>query len=179
YLRATQADPKHVAALNRLGIVYDRIGSFELAESSFIRAIEIAPGVAYLRNNLGFSFMLHGDYSQAERALTEAIQLKPDYARARMNLGVVQARTGRIEEAVDTFSLSVPRDAAWYNVGLLCTANRQFDDAVTAFERSLRLNPRSREAQAQLGRVKLAQRDADSAASAALVKASQTMVQNL
>lgn len=154
YYRATLADPTFVMAWGRLGIILGGLGAFDRADESLRRAIELSPRSAFLWNNRAFNCMIQGNYERAEECLNEALRLRPDYARARANLGVVQARTGRLDEAFESFSRVVSRDAAWFNIGALCVANQQLDLARTAFERGLKENPKSRGNAVQLERLK-------------------------
>lgn len=154
YYRATLADPTFVMAFGRLGNILGGLGAFDRADESLRRAIELSPRSAFLWNNRAFNCMLLGDYERAEQYLNEALRLRPEYARARANLGVVLARTGRLDEAFESFSRVVSRDAAWFNIGALCVADEHLDLARTAFERGLKENPKSRGNALQLERLK-------------------------
>jgi protein O-GlcNAc transferase len=153
YRLAIAGDPNNIEAYTRLGVACNRMQRFEEATTAFMRAIELAPDKAYLHNNLGFCFVLQERFDDAERCFRNAIALRPDYQRARMNLGTVLAHNGRTDEAVAEFEKAVPRDAAFYNLGLILASNRKFDAAERAFRDSLALNPDSRDAATQIERL--------------------------
>ncbi len=153
YRAATVADPNDVEAYTRTGVACNRLQRYEEATRAFLRAIEIAPDRAYLHNNLGFCYVLQERFDDAEKSFRNAIALRPDYKRAHMNLGAVLAQTGRTDEAVQEFEIVVPRDAAFYNLGLILASNRKFDAAEQAFRHSLALNPGSRDATLQIDRL--------------------------
>ncbi|MFO0972277.1 MAG: tetratricopeptide repeat protein [Phycisphaerae bacterium] len=156
YQQALAEDPQNVDALARLGVACNRMRRFEEAIRAFARAIEIDPNRATLHNNLGFSYVLTGRLADAETSFRHALALKPDYQRAHMNLGAVLAQTGRSTEAVAEFEKVVPRDAAYYNLGLILATDKRYAAAEEAFRHSLALNPSSKEALAQLQRLALA-----------------------
>lgn len=153
YREILKVEPNNVEAYTRLGIACNRLQKYDDAMKAFLRAIEIQPDKAYLHNNLGFCHVLRSELPQAESAFKRAIALNPDYKRARMNLGAVLAQTNRVDEAVAEFEKVVPRDVAFYDVGLILASNKRYAAAENAFKHSVALNPESRDAKRQLDRL--------------------------
>ena len=180
YTRATEADPRYLPAWNRLGMVYDKLRMFDKAENAFIRALELSPGQAYIQNNVGFHYMLAGNFPKAESMLRAALAGRPNYVRASMNLAVVLTRTGRVDEAVDTFASVIPRDMAYYNVGVLCATDHRYDEARSAFASALAINPSSAETRTQLDAInRMSGGGADSTECAAAIRATQTLAASI
>lgn len=142
YRLAISAQPNHVEAYNRLGVVLDRLGKFKEADQAFARAIQLAPKEAYLRNNLAFSYIMQTRWAEAEEELNRALELQPEFPRARVNLATVQAQQGRFEEAFRSFSQVLQPEDAYYNMGLMYQSKRRPVEAAQAFQQALRLNPK-------------------------------------
>ncbi len=150
YRQAIDLNPENLEAYNRLGVVYDKLGRFQEADEAFLTAIQIAPDKAFLYNNLGFSYALQQRYGEAEEVLHRAIQIQPDFARARVNLGMCLAHQDRWQEALAQFEQAVPREAAYYNIGLLYHAKKRYNEAAHAYRTALTLNPEMRAAEKRL-----------------------------
>lgn len=153
YQRALSADPTLTAAYNRLGIVHQRLGRFDEAESFFKRGIDASPTSPMLHNNLGFCYLQQQRYAEAERAFRSALSLAADYGRARTNLGITLARTHRLSDSVAEFSRVVPREAAFCNVAVLCEDMNEYDQAEQALRSALEANPDYAPAKEHLQRV--------------------------
>ncbi len=172
YREIIKVEPNNVEAYTRLGIACNRLQRYDDALKAFMRAIEIQPDKAYMHNNLGFCYVLRGELPKAEQSFKQALALNPEYKRARMNLGAVLAQTNRTEAAVAEFEKVVPREVAFYDVGLILTSNKRYAAAEEAFKHTLSLNPSSREAKAQLDRLAmLKQRDPTGETSPAVANA--------
>lgn len=141
YRLAVAIKPDHVEALNRLGIVLDRLGRFKEADKAFRDAIAAAPDQAYLHNNLAFSCIMQLNWREAEIVLTKALELKPDFARARVNLAMALAQQERFDEALTQFQTVLPAEDAYYNMGLMYQSKHQLVDAARSFKAALELNP--------------------------------------
>jgi tetratricopeptide (TPR) repeat protein len=141
YRLAVTLKPDYVAALNRLGIVLDRLGRFKEADNAFRSAIAVAADRAYLHNNLAFSYIMQLNWREAEVTLTKALELKPDFARARVNLAMALAQQERFDEALTQFQTVLPAEDAYYNMGLMYQSKRRLVEAARAFKAALELNP--------------------------------------
>lgn len=142
YRLAVALKPDFVEALNRLGIVLDRLGRFKEADKAFRNAIAAAPDQAYLYNNLAFSYIMQLNWQEAEIALTKALELKPDFTRARVNLAMALAQQERFDEALTQFQTVLLAEDAYYNMGLMYQSKRRLVDAARSFQSALELNPK-------------------------------------
>ncbi|MBV5277423.1 tetratricopeptide repeat protein, partial [bacterium] len=73
-------------------------GRYAEAESSYRRAIELAPDYHQAHGNLGNTLEELSRFGEAENSYRRAIELKPDYAPARTNLGILLLSLGRSRE---------------------------------------------------------------------------------
>ncbi|MEM7542641.1 MAG: type IV pilus biogenesis/stability protein PilW [Pseudomonadota bacterium] len=71
--KALAADPRHVDAFNAQGLLYNRLGESEKAESSFKRAIRIEPDNSGALNNYGLFLCSQKRYDEGIELLTKAI----------------------------------------------------------------------------------------------------------
>lgn len=142
YRLAVALNPNAVEALNRLGIVLDRLGRFKQADAAFNRAIKAAPKDAYIYNNLAFSYIMQLRYAEAEETLRQALSLQPDFPRARINLAMCLAQQERFDEALAQFHTVLSAEDAYYNMGLMYQSKRKPVEAARSFQAALELNPR-------------------------------------
>ena len=150
YEQACRARVNYVAAWNRLGIVYDKLGQYKRAEESFHQAIQHAPKTAFLHNNLGFSCLLAGKYKEAEGHLRRALELNGQFQRARVNLGLALAKQGEFETALLEFKKGLPEAQAYYNMGYLYRMAGQWQEAGNCYKLALDLDPDLGEAKTNL-----------------------------
>ncbi|HEX6072785.1 MAG TPA: tetratricopeptide repeat protein [Sphingomicrobium sp.] len=76
---------------NARGVIADLQRDFETADSSYQRALALAPGQAEILSNLGWSRLLRGDWNGALAPLQEAAKLAPNSVRTRNNLELARA----------------------------------------------------------------------------------------
>lgn len=83
---------------------------------------------------------------RAQEAYERALSLDPDLLAARINLGRLLHEAGRLREAERVYRDGVARagnDAIlWFNLGVLLEDMARGDEAVVAYEASLRADPR-------------------------------------
>jgi CHAT domain-containing protein/tetratricopeptide (TPR) repeat protein len=103
------------SGLNSLGVFYDEMGEYNVAEVYYRQALEIRkkifgefhPDYAQSLNNLGVLYRSIGDYKTAEDYYNRALQIKkkelgvehPEYANSLLNLGVLHKAMGDYQSA--------------------------------------------------------------------------------
>ena len=97
--RALAAEPEHVAALHRLGMVLCRSGRAGDAVPVFQRLVELRPDVPGFRCNLAGALGSAGDEPAAIGHLLRAAEIDPGIAEVHHNLGVAFEHLGRLQEA--------------------------------------------------------------------------------
>ena len=78
--------PDFAQAYNALGISYDMLGKFAMAEKCYKMAMHLDPDSGYVANNLGYSYMLQGKYQEAHKYMTMAVAMEKDNLRYHNNL---------------------------------------------------------------------------------------------
>jgi tetratricopeptide (TPR) repeat protein len=106
-------------------------------------AVSNAPGKARAWLNLG-SAQVPTDPRSARLSLRKAIDLDPTSPHAYINLGVVEQNSGNLPQAILYFREAIRVDGrnwiAWYNAGRALLELREYDRAISSFERVLKLN---------------------------------------
>ena len=80
---ARDRDPRDPRVLNAFGVVYDKLGRFDLATENYAQAETLDPGSPIVANNRNYSLLLQGE-ATAPAALAQVGSGQP---AARNNLG--------------------------------------------------------------------------------------------
>lgn len=78
--------PRHVGALNALGVIHAQAGRTDAALALFARAVALAPGAPYLYNNAGYALLRAERLDEAGAQLRRAQQLDPASLQTQHNL---------------------------------------------------------------------------------------------
>lgn len=85
--------PKDPLVLDTLGVIYSKIGAYDMAVKTFRRVTKLAPEHAPSHYNLSTSLVAAGDLGAAEAALEECLSLDPRYWRAHLSLSQLRRQT--------------------------------------------------------------------------------------
>jgi Flp pilus assembly protein TadD len=132
--RAVYYAPDWAVAHNTLGTVLQGLGRRADARREYERAVTLDGKAGYALNNLCYSDILDGRMNKAIERCAEALRLDPQLAAAHNNLGIAYAATGRMDAALDAFSVSVDAAGALYNLGIMRMARKEYVSAVEAFQ---------------------------------------------
>jgi protein O-GlcNAc transferase len=145
-----QAQPKHVAALNLLGITHTQRGSFGDAEIYLQRALQEQPKSDATLYNYGLVLKALRRPAEALQRFSEALALNPSAAETWNNRGTVLNDLKRYGEANDDFDKAIalqPHYAeAFCNKAKTLAILGQMNPALSAFERAAAINPSLAEA---------------------------------
>lgn len=93
YEQVLRMEPRHVGALNALGVIHAQDGRTDEALALFARAIALAPEAPHLYNNAGYALLRAERLDEAGFQLQRAQQLSPASTQTQQNLALLaQAR---------------------------------------------------------------------------------------
>ncbi len=132
-----------------LGNLQQRVGSPAVAESYYLKAIELAPHYTPAYLNLADLYRQQGREDSALQALEDGLQRQPESAALRHSLGLALVRSGRMDEALDALADAVDLDPDStryaYVLGIALNAAGQPDRAIAALESAWMRWPRDRD----------------------------------
>ncbi len=118
----------------------------ERARRHIARALEIDPDSAEAHNAMALYYRFEGDVKREEDHYRKAIRSNGKFSQARNNFAVLLYRQGRYKDAIEQLEIAADdtnydqRHMAWLNLGRSYAAVQQYDKAINAFQRSLRLD---------------------------------------
>jgi type IV pilus biogenesis/stability protein PilW len=108
---ALQFDPKNKEIYNALGNVYLSLSNQQAAEEQFRNAIKIDPKFSDAHNNLCYTYYLLGQWDRAIASCKDALS-NPLYVtaeKAYYNLGRIYYRKGDYDDAIKAYNESLKR----------------------------------------------------------------------
>ena len=146
---ATGLNPGMALYHDTLGMLLLDLGRIDQAVTELKKSVDLDPhrGDTYfhLGTALAEARQWDGAVAAYRRAITQPSLTVTDYAH--QNLGLALFHLGRYREAEDAlrFALSVDPDlqAAYYNLGLVLTAEKRPDEAKAFFRRARQIAPES------------------------------------
>ncbi len=108
-------NPKHLNALNKMGVVCATRRNFPKAEEYFQKILAIEPSHVPALTNLGSIFLEYGNIKKAEEYYREALSHDPDYGPAHNNMGSIYKKRGDFAKMVQ--SLKKARRAGYLTLG--------------------------------------------------------------
>ncbi len=149
-----RADPRDVAARNRLATRYVQAGRIAEAQAHLEEAVRLQPANAEARSNLGTVLQLQGRLTDAMRHLAEAVRLDPNDDRLRFNLGNGMHASGRAADAITEYRRAVAinpdNGEAHFNLAMLLGPQNRIDEAIAHLQRAVAINPQNGEAHRNL-----------------------------
>jgi eukaryotic-like serine/threonine-protein kinase len=144
--RALEIAPNSDEAYRRLGSAYLGSGRSTEALQSLQHAVDINPyyWVNYIA--LGNAHYQLGDYGKAAEAYRRVIELDPNNPSAHNNLGAVLLQSGKFSEAVEPLKKALQFSAdgqAYSNLGVAYFYLKQYDQAISAYQKAVELVPNS------------------------------------
>jgi tetratricopeptide (TPR) repeat protein len=112
---------------------------------------------AYRANNLGVALLEQYKYKEGAEAFTRALQLDPKLTIARINLSIalynVPDLAGAQREAQKALAENGNAPQPSYILGLIAKSQNRADDAIAAFQKVLKIDPRDVGANVNLGQL--------------------------
>lgn len=146
--KATQLNPKHIAALSALAELLASSGSQKFApdaEKAAKQALEVSPNNPAALESLALLQLREGKTADAEQYLEQALNNSPDYLRAAVLLAKVKSSTGDIKGAEQVLKQSVAQDpknnASLIALGNFYAAIGRSADAIQTLQSALKVKP--------------------------------------
>lgn len=140
-----QLDPEKPEPYFHIATLYDRMNRFKNAEAALKTAISLKPDYHIALNYLGYSYADRNiNLEAAERLVNNAVALSPQNGAYLDSMGWVYYRQGKFQKAVDflTQATAQARDPLiWEHLGDAKRALGQMEDAILAWDESLRIEP--------------------------------------
>jgi tetratricopeptide (TPR) repeat protein len=171
---ALEADPKLVPALTLKAKLAMALNKFDIARACLERAVAIEPSSAYVQFLLGFFFYVDNDFGKAIPALERARELNPGDIRTHFYLALAYEGIAKPESARKFYeaTLKLEREAGRPSpdthvafARLLFTLG-DYDTSGKHIARALELDPNSRDAHYETGRLHFENKNFEAAAAA-------------
>lgn len=124
-------------ALYQLGRYYQGQNRYELAISTYLRAIAVDGGFVEAHNGLGVIYSMQGRYHEAVEAFKLAVKLAPDASHIYSNLGYAYYAQGLNAESIAALEQATALDPAnqraLNNLGLAYAKAGNRDGSIQAF----------------------------------------------
>jgi tetratricopeptide (TPR) repeat protein len=164
---ALAADPNSVQARTLLGLSCYGAKRFAEAAKHLEAAVKSDPANTELHQLLAQSCLWAKNYSCALEEFRQVQQRDPDSAAAHMLSGEALDGLGRAPEAIAEFQAAAkanPREPnVHFGLGYLYWKRHKYDDAKTAFEEELSVDPAHAQALAYLGDITMKENDPEKA----------------
>ncbi len=147
FLRALDIDSTNAFAHQQLAATYFFLSEFDRAETHYLRAIELKQGYWGFYNTLGYLFNNQGRHEEAARMYRRVIDFRPDSPAGYNNLGYQYLHLEMPDSARVWFQQAAEADPdatrptawAYANLGEIHVRRREFAEAVSFYERAVRL----------------------------------------
>jgi Tfp pilus assembly protein PilF len=136
-------DPEYVKAINGLGVSFDLLGEYVLANEFYKLALAKNPNLDYVKNNWGYSLILQKKVEDAIPALKEAVALNVQESLFHNNLGLAYARSGQFDLALKEFSSGGDEAKAHFNIAEVYFEKGLYKEAQSHYAEALKRDPSS------------------------------------
>jgi len=168
YDTAVALDPYNSIAWNKLGVAHMRTGRYDDAVLAFEKAIDLDPFYSVAWTNLGDSLATLGKHQEAIRAYDRALGINQRDIYALLLKGISLQETGDSTGAMEIYQEVIrmadlemrkhPNYAGfdaelWTNKGDALSRLGRYEEAVTAYDTALEINPKFE--RAEQGRTKV------------------------
>ena len=135
------------------------LGDHAGAIQALQKALALSPGETQAESMLGWAQMLHEDYDDALATFQKVPMKEPANSLARINVGYICLKKKIFGEAIEHLSKAIRLDNdkkatlyAHFYLGLVYLQREMYEDAVTFFQKTLKLGPNLIEAYYEVGR---------------------------
>lgn len=162
YTHAIEKNPNDVSAYTNRGVAYHRLGDTSAAIRDYEQALKLTPQsaaqTAMLHSNLSYAYYDRQNYDKALEEGNQAVALNGNLAQAHINLANARSKKGDYDGAMQDYkqalSLNPPRSVqagAYNNRGNAQFTQTRTRDAISDYNRAIRLQPEYADAHYNLG----------------------------
>ena len=147
-------DSSHSQALCGLGMLYYRQGRYEDALDYLEQSLQFDANQAICHYTQGLVLAKLGYLVEAKTAYHQAVTVDPGYLNAYSELGNVCIERGELTQAETAYRHRIALNPDWQSyvsLGHLFIAQQRIDEAISAYQTALELQPRHPEILSSLG----------------------------
>lgn len=93
-------EPRNIAALSNLGVIYSRTNRADQAIAVYRRALQVSPDDQAVLLNLGLVYLRKEDHVRALPLFARVVEIDPQHVQARQLLAVCRAYLGQLAPAI-------------------------------------------------------------------------------
>jgi superkiller protein 3 len=131
-------EPRNVAALSNLAVIYSRTNRADKAIAVYQRALKLSPNDTAILLNLGLVYLRQEAHARALPLFARVVAIDPRHLQARQLLAVCRAYTGELEPAIrelESLHAAVPKDEGiLFLLGFAYLKNRDAEKAGATFQ---------------------------------------------
>ena len=162
-MKVLNTNPQNGEAIFLLGVLTSEHGNYRKATDLFDRAIRSGHNKAETHAQTARCLLALSKRDEAVTSIERAIECSPEDALSLDTIGVVLSRAGLHERAVAFYRAATQRSDAnagyFYNLGAALQFMGEFDEARSAFDRAIELDPSS--PKARVARVSITKQTED------------------
>ncbi len=143
--QALSRNPNSTAAIDQLVDLDIEAKNFTGAQRRLDAILIARPDVPELHVARARLYMVQGDTAKMEASLRDALKINPDLTQPYMLLARIYIESGQSAKALESLKAVVTRNArdsgAWFMLGSLYEEAKDYDQAKTAYQKSLEAAP--------------------------------------
>ncbi|PIS10605.1 MAG: adventurous gliding motility protein T [Bdellovibrio sp. CG10_big_fil_rev_8_21_14_0_10_47_8] len=148
-IQVLSRNPRDLAALNALGLVYYHKGQLGAAQLMFDKALRVNANAAGVYNNLGLTYLAEKDLSLAIQSFRRAIELDPNQGDAAANLGAIYLNQKDYTKALVALEMAIGKlgsdQRVLNNYAIALTAGGKASQAQENYKKALQLNSNNKD----------------------------------
>ena len=130
--------PRHIAALSNLGVIYSRTNRADQAIGVYRRALQASPDDKAILLNLGLVYLRQEAHARALPLFARVVALDPQHLQARQLVAVCRAYLGQLAPAIhdlEALHAAAPRDEGiLFLLGFSYLKNHEAEKAKAIFQ---------------------------------------------
>lgn len=108
--KATKEDSSNASAWSQLGDAYFDQKAYDKAIANYGKALEINPKLVNSRVDMAIAYFYTGQAETATVEAKKAIEYNPDFPQAYYNLGIFLSSQGKVDEAIEAYEKFIKLD---------------------------------------------------------------------